>query len=729
MMVLSPRLRALTCALAVLVSGSQAAAQTTASIAKEWNEALLDGIRNDLARPTVHARNLFHHSIALYDLWAVYDAIAEPYLLGKSVDGYLCTFNGMPVSATPEADRHEAMSYASLRLLTHRFRNSPGALLTLPRFEALLVSHGYDPGVTTTDYATGDPAALGNYVAQCLIGYGMQDGAREGVGYSPDHYAPVNPPMEPAQPGNPNIVDLNRWQPLQFDRFIDQSGNEIPGGIPEFVGPEWGAVSAFALPEADRTVRDRDGEFVLYADPGPPPYLLPDGSHTSDEYKWGFALVGEWSGHLDAADGVTWDISPGTLGGLAEFPTEAGEVREFYRRAGLGEIGTGHPVNPATGQPYAPNVVPRGDYTRVLAEFWADGPDSETPPGHWYAILNEVGEHPDLERRWNGQGPELSPLEWDVKTYFALGGAVHDAAVTAWALKGWYDYIRPISALRAMAERGQSTEQNAPDYHPEGLPLADGQVERIAPGDPLAGSAGEHVGKLKLWGWLGPDLIEDPETDVAGVGWIRVEDWWPYQRPTFVTPPFAGYVSGHSTFSRAAAEVLTYATGDPFFPGGMGEFLAPAGTFLVFEDGPTVDVTLQWATYRDAADQCSLSRIWGGIHPPADDLPGRRLGEAIGLSAVAKAEPYFEGIAVSSEVPPVSRTLEAYPSPVRVGEPVTVTAPDGAEAVVVVDLRGRQVATLSGTGRLGLDTGTLAPGLYVLRAVGTPHATTLAVIR
>lgn len=82
-----------------------------------------------------------------------------------------------------------------------------------------------------------------------------------------------------------------------------------------------------------------------------------------------------------------------------------------------------------------------------------------------------------------------------------------------------------------------------------------------------------------------------------------------------MSPPFAGYVSGHSTFSRAVAEVLTHATGDPFFPGGVGEFVAPRNDFLVFEDGPIVDVVLQWATYRDAADQCSLSRNWGGIHP------------------------------------------------------------------------------------------------------------------
>ena len=145
-------------------------------------------------------------------------------------------------------------------------------------------------------------------------------------------------------------------------------------------------------------------------------------------------------------------------------------------------------------------------------------------------------------------------------------------------------------------------------------------------GDELAGDDDEHVGKVKFLAWRGPDAIDDPETDVAGVGWMLAENWWPYQRPTFVTPPFAGYVSGHSTYSRAAAEVLTAMTEDEFFPGGMSDFEIEANEFLVFEDGPSVDMTLQWATYRDASDQCSLSRIWGGIHPPADDIAGRLIG-------------------------------------------------------------------------------------------------------
>src|SRR5262249_17671158 len=159
-----------------------------------------------------------------------------------------------------------------------------------------------------------------------------------------------------------------------------------------------------------------------------------------------------------------------------------------------------------------------------------------------------------------------------------------------------------------------------------GIPLMPGYIELVQPGDPLAGVNNVNVNKIKLWAWRGTKYVLNPAVNTAGVGWILADEWVPYQRPTFVTPPFPGFISGHSTFSRASAEVLKMFTGDEFFPGGMGEFLARRDTFLQTERGPSVDVTLQWATYRDAADQCSLSRIWGGIHPPMDDIPGRLIG-------------------------------------------------------------------------------------------------------
>ncbi len=99
----------------------------------------------------------------------------------------------------------------------------------------------------------------------------------------------------------------------------------------------------------------------------------------------------------------------------------------------------------------------------------------------------------------------------------------------------------------------------------------------------------------------------------------------------------------HAHLTEAAAEILAALTGSEYFPGGMSGFEITANEFLVFEQGPSVNMTLQWATYRDASDQCSLSRIWGGIHPPADDIPGRLIGEQIGLDAFALASQYFLG--------------------------------------------------------------------------------------
>jgi len=613
------------------------------SVARIWNEEVLNGIRNDFARPTVHARNLWHSSVAMYDIWAIHDSIAEPYFMGNTIDGFTFEFDGIPESDTPREDVEEAISFAMYRLIFHRFLRAPGAGNIIGSITSLMSDLGYNVNNQSTDYASGDPAALGNYVAEQIIAFGLQDNSNEVNAYANQFYEPVNEPMVIVRPGAGDIVDLNRWQPLTLDIFIDQSGNEIPGATPSFLSPEWGQVTAFALKEEDLTIYPRDGfDYYVYHDPGPPPMISEtEINPESDEYKFGFSLVSIWSLHLDPTDGVMWDITPATIGNIPELPESFFDYDEFYNYLEGGEISPGHDVNPSTGLPYEPNLVPRGDYGRVLAEFWADGPDSETPPGHWFTILNYVNDHPEFARRYRSTGERLDALEWDVKAYMVLGGAMHDCAVTAWGIKGYYDYIRPVSAIRGMGDRGQSSDPSLPNYDPAGLPLVEGYIELVDENDPLAGPFQENVNKIKLYAWRGPDFIDDPETDDAGVGWILAENWWPYQRPSFVTPPFAGYISGHSTFSRAAAEVLTAITGDPFFPGGMGVFEAPRNEFLVFEEGPSVDVTLQWATYRDASDQTSLSRIWGGIHPPADDIPGRFIGMEIAEDAVALAESYF----------------------------------------------------------------------------------------
>ena len=524
------------------------------SVARRWNEVLLAAIRNDYARPTVHARNLFHISAAQYDAWAgmVRDADPKPkpWLLGTT-EVISCPLEDINASFT-EADIEVALSYASFRLIRHRFARSPGLSQIVKDSNALMSYLELDPEDRDADYADGSPIALGNYLASCYIAFGQADYANEYDDYKNKSYLPVNPALEPHLPGNPNIVNLNRWQPLALENFIDQAGNDA-NSEPEFLSPEWGSVLPFALSPDDLTIYTRDGEdyeYQVYYDPGAPPTI---DSALDDEYKWSHSFVAVWSSHLDPKVGrgaELIDISPNGIGNISvdQYPRDFPGHRSFFQDNGL-DPGQGYRVNPATGEPYEPQMVPLGDYTRVLAEFWADGPDSETPPGHWFVILNEVNEHPDSTRKVRGVGEDRPELEWDVISYFVLGGTMHDAAIAAWGVKGWYDYIRPISSIRAMADLGQSSDEELPSYHENGIPLKPGYIELVDADDPLAGEDEEHVGKIKLLAWRGPDYIEDPRTDVAGVAWILAENWWPYQRPTFVTPPFAGYVSGHSTYS------------------------------------------------------------------------------------------------------------------------------------------------------------------------------------
>ena len=594
-------------AMAVL-SATSTVSLADQSVARQWDETLLESIRKDTPRPPVHARNLFHVSMAMYDAWAAFDATAHGYLFSEKV-----------ATANPAAAQNEAVSYAAYRVMRARFANSPNATLIRTMLDARMTALGFSVDVTTTEGET--PAAIGNRVAAQLLSTMVNDGSREANNYSapPGTAAPVNPPLVVGLPGT-DIVDPNRWQPLALSFTYGPKGNVIPGAIQSKLAPHWGSVKTFGLTAADRDM-SRGG---VYLDAPAPAQLNGLGDAA---YRAGHEDVLVKSCTLTPDDGAVIDISPAAMGN---------------NPLGTND-GNGRSSNPITGQPYAANVVKRGDWTRCLSEFWADGPTSATPPGHWNEIANAVLDHPLFQRRIGGTGPVLADLEYDVKLYLTLNGSMHDAAVTAWGYKGHYDSSRPISAIRYMAKCGQRTDPNAPSYHPDGLDLMPGMCELItaattAPGQRHEALAG-HEGEVAVLAW--PGVPNDAAGTYSGVKWIRGTEWMPYQRGNFVTPPFAGYVSGHSTFSRTAAEVLTRMTGSEYFPGGVAEFTCAQNQFLVFEDGPSETFTFQWATYFDAADNSGVSRLYGGIHPDFDDFPGRRLGAQIGAKGYAEAISLF----------------------------------------------------------------------------------------
>ena len=225
-------------------------------------------------------------------------------------------------------------------------------------------------------------------------------------------------------------------------------------------------------------------------------------------------------------------------------------------------------------------------------------------PARWNEIADAVA---DSTERGSGARARLAS---DVRLYFALNGALHDAAVATWGAKRTYDSVRPISMIRSLAFEGQSSDRKAPSYSPDGLPLVLGLVELVtkessAPGQRHAALAG-HVGDVAIR---------------TANGWVLGTRWAP--RGGAVTPPSPGWVSDGSAFARAAAAVLTADFGSPRIPAGAG--LRP------------------WTTYRTAADEAGLAGVDAGIQTGGDDVAGRRVGDSVGAKAWALAQRYFAG--------------------------------------------------------------------------------------
>ena len=607
------------------------------SVARVWNERALAAIRADTPHPPAQARNLFSLSVCMYDAWAAYDT--------NGAVGY--AYRGKHTVADVAIARREAISYAAYRILKERHFYSRTATNTLAADDAQMTALGYDTNNISRDTST--PAGVGNSVYDAVSAWFINDGARQTNGTQsapyPDYpssqggYVYINPPLATSLPGITDgqdpphtIVDINHWQRLRVVNAVDQNG--FPQGpLQSYLGAQWLGVRPFALARLDAT--------KPWIDPGPPPYF---GGASHAEFRSNLVEVIRYSSQLTPDDGVMLDISPASQGNNSLGTND----------------GRGRGVNPSTGQPYPPNMAKRGDFARALTEFWADGPTSETPPGHWNVMANDVSDHALTVKRIGGTGPVVDELEWDVKLYFALNAALHEAACAAWSVKRYYDGWRPMSGIRYMGGLGQCSDPALPRYHTNGLPLITNLIELVTTNTVASGRhPGLTPGKIAVLCWPG----ETPQrTNANGVHFLHVESWTTYQRTNFVTPAFPGYISGHSTFSRSAAELMSAITGSPFFPGGIASYTI---TNLLNEKGPSEPVTLQWATYFDAADQVGISRIWGGIHPPADDFAGRRVGAQCGQGAWNLARTYWDGSVTNTPITLALRALDPVRNEIR----------------------------------------------------------------
>ena len=219
------------------------------------------------------------------------------------------------------------------------------------------------------------------------------------------------------------------------------------------------------------------------------------------------------------------------------------------------------------------------DYKKMTAEYWADGPNSELPPGHW-ALITQFVSHRD------GYG-----IDQDVKVFFVTMNGVLDAGIACWEAKRIYDYVRPITAIHY---------------------LYTGQ-------------------QIKAWGGVG-----------QGTQTIDGKDWQPYGQPaTVVSPPFASFYSGHATFSMTAAQILKKFTGSDKL--GLTVVKPAGSSVIEPGITPAAPVTFKFPTFTSAAKHAGVSRVYSAIHFANENTTGQQVGKRVAGVVYEKYLRYLTG--------------------------------------------------------------------------------------
>jgi hypothetical protein len=204
------------------------------------------------------------------------------------------------------------------------------------------------------------------------------------------------------------------------------------------------------------------------------------------------------------------------------------------------------------------------DRAKVIAEYWTDGPGTSTAAGHWARLAEVVSAR------------DRHSIDDDAKMFFALGNALLDTSISVWEAKRFYDYVRPITAIRYL-----------------------------------------YAGK-KIVAWGGPN---------QGTRTIDGAQWRPYDPANEVTPASAEYPAEESAFAFAAARVLVRFTGDERFG---ADYVAEENSSVIEKHVPKHDVRLCWAQFEDAARQAGRAGQLRGVHFAGSDHAGRALGRQVG---------------------------------------------------------------------------------------------------
>jgi hypothetical protein len=500
-----------------------------------WDEQLLSAIRAYPAPtgPTITARALGVLHTATYDAWAAYDPTAKV----TRPDG-----PRQQTSGNTLANKEAAISYAAARVLNDLFP-VPSACASPPN--------------------------------------------------PPTPFCPIPPSTNPPSPGykTPDTLLTSLGYPVNTTPALPTDSAATPAGV--------GNLAAKAV--LDFRHGDGSNQLSGYADTTYTP--ANQWNQVNDRWRWQPLCVLTPAGVAAGQPPVRNpslpcpDTTPPTYYALQRALTpQWGKVTPFslapsqYRVSGPPRNANGTCCSTTDIVTAVNDTSNLSDSSKSRAEYWADGPKSEFPPGHTAVFAQALS-------RKKGHS-----LDTDVKLFFLVGNAMMDASIAAWYQKflgTWlgttskYDFVRPITAIREYYKaQGITTIPNA---------------------------------------WRGPN---------QGFGDVPTEQWLPYQALNVVTPAFPEYVSGHSTFTAAGATMLSTFNGSDTF-GGSVTITAHSSKYE--SNTPATDVTLTWPTFSDASNDAGMSRRWGGIHFQTGDFHGRGLGRQVALKVWGTGQNYIQG--------------------------------------------------------------------------------------
>jgi len=524
------------------------------SVILKWDEQLLSTIRAYPGRtgPTITARALGVLHTATYDAWAAY----EPTAKGTRLDGPMQQTSGNTLP-----NKEAAISYAAARVLNDLFpvpstcpspqTNPPTPFCPIPPNpdtnpptpgyktpDMFLTGLGYPVNTTPaslTDTAA-SPAGVGNLAAKAVLDF--RRGKKPRVLSDPNPYGDGSNQLGD-QPGTPlpqapykdytGYTPDNEWDSEFKDVTIDWKWQRL-------CVPLSSASATGCTGTVQTALHPQWGKVITFSGLGPSQfkYMVPGPPKTS-------------SSSYSNADVAT----------------------------ALADTDLSSAVD--------------GDLKKTKAEYWADGPGTEFPPGHTAVFAQALS-----RKKFMNSLDSNAKLDHDAKLFFMVGNAMMDTSIAAWWLKYEYDFWRPITAIRHLYKDQTVTS------------------------------------------WLGPGA--NPST--RNFGPVQGKNWMPYQALGVVTPAFPEYVSGHSTFTGGGASLLALFNGSDTF-GASVKILQ--GSSKIDTNTPAGDVTLSWPTFSHASNEAGWSRRYGGIHFYSGDMHGRAVGRQVAQYVYSKAQSYIKG--------------------------------------------------------------------------------------